>query len=191
MKGLIFIRHAETNLAGTFCGHTDPPLNARGRTQVAELIKRLASEAIEEIYSSDLLRATETANALAKAISVPCDAKASLREINFGAWEAMTWTEIEKTDPDFALRWTQSFPDLTAPQGEPFSAFRSRVLREIEGLVRCAERRRIAVVSHSGVMQLVLRELLGKNQQEAWELTQTYCCSFLYTNAPAFEEVVR
>lgn len=189
MKGLIFIRHAETELAGRFCGHTDPPLNGRGRLQVARLITRLEAEAIEEIYSSDLLRAAETAHLLAKVFSVPYITTPNLREINFGAWEAKTWVEIRRSDPDFALRWAQSFPDLTAPGAEFFSAFKSRVLQEIRHLTHCAAHKRIAVVTHAGVMRIVLRELLGRTEQEAWAATKPYCSYFVYAGTLAPEKV--
>ena len=186
MSGLVFIRHAETDLAGTFCGHTDPPLNAQGKMQVADLIRRLASEAIEEIWSSDLRRAEETAILLAQAFAVPCNTTSNLREIKFGAWEGMTWAEIEKRDADFAHRWTQSFPDLTAPGAEPFAAFEYRVLQEIKRLARRAEHKRIAVVTHGGVMRVVLREFLGRSEEEAWEITKPHCSSFLYEGISTF-----
>jgi alpha-ribazole phosphatase len=189
MKGLIFIRHAETDLAGTFCGHTDPPLNARGQMQVADLIARLTSESFEEICSSDLRRAADTATSVAQAFAVPCTTTANLREISFGDWEAMTWPEIERSDADYARSWTQSFPDLTAPGGEPFAMFERRVLQEIDHLLRRAEDKRIAVVTHGGVMRIVLRTLLGRTEQQAWELTKPYCSFFVYAGAPASEEV--
>ena len=66
MTGLLFIRHAETDMAGTFCGHSDPPINAAGQQQVAQMISTLTSESIDEIYSSDLRRAVDTANLLSQ-----------------------------------------------------------------------------------------------------------------------------
>jgi broad specificity phosphatase PhoE len=189
MKGLIFIRHAETDLAGTFCGHSDPPINARGQEQVRDLISQLASESFDAIYSSDLRRAVDTATNLSQAFAVPCTTTPNLREIYFGDWEAMTWTEIERRDADYARRWTESFPDLTAPKGEPFAIFESRVLHEIDHLLHLAADKRIAVVTHGGVMRIALRTLLGHTEQQAWKLTKPYCSFFVYAEAPAVEEV--
>jgi len=189
MRGLIFIRHAETDLAGTFCGHTDPPINARGRTQAAELIERLRSEPFDAIYSSDLRRAVETATSLARTFAVPCTTTPNLREIYFGDWEAMTWNEIEERDIDYARRWTESFPDLAAPGGEPFAIFESRVLEEFSHLLDLATDKRIAVVTHGGVMRIVLRTLLGHTAQQAWELTKPYCSFFVYEQKAASQEV--
>jgi broad specificity phosphatase PhoE len=40
MDSLLFIRHAETDLAGRFCGHSDPPVNKRGHRQIKELLRK-------------------------------------------------------------------------------------------------------------------------------------------------------
>ena len=87
MSELLFIRHAETDMAGTFCGHSDPELNARGRAQVGELIDRLRTEEIGVVYTSDLRRAHATGMAIAEAFAVDCHVRSALREINFGQWE--------------------------------------------------------------------------------------------------------
>jgi broad specificity phosphatase PhoE len=189
MRGLIFIRHAETDLAGTFCGHSDPPINARGQSQVNDLIARLAAEPFDAIYSSDLCRAVGTATLLAQAFTLPCAVTNNLREIYFGNWEGMTWAEIEARDADYAGRWMESFPALPAPDGEDFVIFKRRVLREVDHLLGLAANKRLAVVTHGGVMRIVLRTLLGQTEEQAWELTKTHCSFFTYTGANASQEV--
>jgi broad specificity phosphatase PhoE len=189
MKGLIFIRHAETDLAGTFCGHSDPPINARGQTQVKELIACLSSEPFDAIHSSDLRRALDTSTTLAQAFAVPYATTRSLREIYFGDWEGLTWTEIEGKDRDYAHRWAESFPNLPAPNGETFAAFECRILQEIDHLLCLAADKRLAVVTHSGVMRIVLRTFLGHTEEEAWDLTTPYCSFFVYAGAAASQEV--
>jgi broad specificity phosphatase PhoE len=181
MNGLLFIRHAETNLAGTFCGHSDPPINARGEIQIDELIVRLKSESFDAIYASDLQRAVDTATSLAQAFAVPCTTTPNLREIYFGEWEGMTWTDIENRDADYARRWIEASPHLPAPQGETFAAFESRILQEVDRLRCIATDKRLAVVTHGGVMRMVLRNLMNYTEQQAWELTKPYCCFFSYT----------
>jgi len=178
MTGLLFIRHAETDMAGTFCGHSDPPINAAGQQQVAQMISTLTSESIDEIYSSDLHRAVDTANLLSQMFDAPITRCHSLREIHFGDWEGLRWDEIEHRDPHYAHRWMQAFPDLPAPNGESFATFKNRVLRQVNRLLPLAEAKRIAVVTHGGVMREVLRSLLGRNDQQAWEATKHYCSSF-------------
>ena len=110
MSELLFIRHAETDMAGTFCGHSDPELNARGRAQLAELIHRMSAENIGVVYSSDLRRAFATGSAIAAAFGIDCHVRPALREINFGQWEGLTWKEIERRDETYARRWIAEYP---------------------------------------------------------------------------------
>lgn len=97
MNDILFIRHAETDMAGTFCGHSNPPINARGQHQIQTLINTLHGEEIECIFTSDLARAAYTARALADAFRVPCIERPNLREIDFGNWEGLTWQQDRKS----------------------------------------------------------------------------------------------
>ena len=191
MSGLLFIRHAETDMAGTFCGHSDPPINSRGRAQIAELMARLVPETFDAIYSSDLRRAVNTAEALNKKFVVPVTTMPCLREIHFGEWEGLTWAEIERRDAAYARRWNEAFPDLPAPGGEAHSAFERRVLKVTDDLLRLPEDKRVALVTHGGVMRVVLQARFGFSQRHAWELTKSYCSHFSLASDVAFKEVSR
>ena len=129
MSEILFIRHAETDMAGTFCGgRSDPELNARGRVQLAELIKTLRKEGINVVYTSDLRRTHQTGIGIAEAFGVDCHVRPALREIDFGQWEGLAWEEIERRDKAYALRWIAEYPHLQAPDGESFCDFERRVL---------------------------------------------------------------
>jgi broad specificity phosphatase PhoE len=180
MEALFFIRHAETDLAGRFCGQANPIVNKQGLRQIEELVNVLRNESIEAVYSSDLARALITAEALGRAFGVSPVAIPDLREIDFGEWEGLNWAEIESRDPAYARRWAESYPDLPAPGGELFAAFRSRTLSAVERLLAAPSERGAAVVTHSGVMRVVLRSLCGLDEQTAWERTRTYCGYFRY-----------
>jgi alpha-ribazole phosphatase len=184
MSGILFIRHAETAMAGTFCGHSDPELNARGRDQVYELIDRLRDDDFVAVYTSDLRRAEATGTALAAAFGIECHARPALREINFGRWEGLTWKEIEARDEDYARRWSAEYPNLAAPGGESSSDFERRVCGELEFLSAKADivGRSIVVVTHAGVLRSVLR-LQGCSDAEAWERTKEYCSVVRYNGS--------
>lgn len=185
MSELLFIRHAETDMAGTFCGHSDPELNARGRTQLGELINRLREEEIGIVYTSDLRRAHTTAKAIAEAFGVDCHVRSRLREINFGRWEGLTWEEIERRDPTYARRWVADRPRLPAPNGEDYDDFERRVLEEVKVLSCDAEAAGccVAVVTHAGVIRAVLRTLQDRSEVDAWEQTRSYCSVARHTCA--------
>ncbi len=178
MSSLLLIRHAETALAGTFCGHTDPPLNERGRAQAAALVRKLDGTSIDAIYTSDLRRACETAQALAGPRGLRAQPQSALREIHFGQWEALRWAQIETLDPAFAALWIKEFPAIAAPGGESIAQFENRVLgavRDLAGELLASPRRRIAIVTHAGVLRLVLERLCGVAPEAAWERSRAYC----------------
>jgi alpha-ribazole phosphatase len=177
MSDLLFIRHAETDMAGTFCGHLDPELNARGLLQLEELLRRIHMEDIGGVYTSDLRRALTTARAIAEAFAVECRVSSALREISFGQWEGLTWEQIEQRDSTYARRWVTEYPDLPAPEGEDFHAFERRVLAEVSSLSKEAETKgcSVAVVTHAGVLQTVLTRVHGYSQELAWQQTRSYC----------------
>src|SRR5271165_4550090 len=131
MSTTFFIRHAETEMAGRFCGQSDPDLNAQGRTQLAALRGLLSAETIDGVYSSDLRRARSTAHAIAATRNIPLTLRPALREIDFGRWEGLSWGQIEQMDPEYARRWVDAYPQLPAPAGESFQAFEARILEEV------------------------------------------------------------
>jgi alpha-ribazole phosphatase/probable phosphoglycerate mutase len=182
MRTLLFIRHAETDMAGTFCGHSDPPVNQRGCAQIEELLGTLADESVGAIYSSDLARARTTANAIGIAFRLSPIAMPALREIGFGEWEGLSWQQIEARDAVYARRWSEAYPHMPAPGGESFEAFRARVTGAVEHLLSLADGSKIAVVTHAGVMRVALRVFCGLDEKEAWEQTKSYCGFFRYTH---------
>ena len=178
MGTLLFIRHAETDMAGRFCGHSNPPVNERGHHQMKKLLKALDGESIDAIYTSDLTRALMTADAISRRFGLSPIPVPGLREIDFGEWEGLNWQEIESRDAVYARKWSDAYPQLPAPGGELFEKFRSRVTTEVERLQTVPEHKTIAVVTHSGVMRVVLCAFCGFDEKEAWEKTKTYCSFF-------------
>lgn len=174
MKRFLFIRHAATEMAGTFCGHSDPELNELGRGQLASLTNRLAGYAIERVYTSDLRRAQQTAVAIAERFRVDICVRRGLREIDFGLWDGLSWQEIELRYPAIARNWIAFYPHFTAPQGEPFKAFQQRVCEEIKSLLEETPGPNVVVVTHAGFIRVVLALLCGWPEPDALNRTQEY-----------------
>jgi alpha-ribazole phosphatase len=179
MSQVLFIRHAETEMAGRYCGHSDPDLNAQGRAQLTRLAQSLSAETFDTVYSSDLRRAANTAQAIVARRNIPQVLRPALREIHFGDWEGLSWEEIEQADPEYAQKWVSGYPHLPAPSGESFDDFERRVLKEVSDLID-RSRGPIAVVTHGGVLRVVLRHLCGYSEPKAWQETQPYCCVVRY-----------
>jgi len=174
MRNLVLIRHAETDMAGRFCGHSDPELNERGRRQLAGMVNALSEQAIRRVYASDLRRARQTAEAVAKHFGAEIHLRPGLREIHFGLWEGLSWSEIEVRDPALARSWAEKYPNSTAPGGEPFHECESRAHREITFLLGEAKKLPIAVVTHAGFIRVVLTSLCGMSEQQARDRTKEY-----------------
>src|SRR6266545_5850147 len=96
MTTILLVRHGETdwNAERRVQGHSDTPLNETGRAQAVALADALEGKEIDAVYSSDLLRAHETARIVAKRRGLEVTAIRDLRERNFGTWEGLTDEEI-------------------------------------------------------------------------------------------------
>lgn len=175
MNSCVLVRHGETDLAGRFCGHSDPPLNDAGRRQI-ELAASMLREIPEVIYTSDLRRARESASLLASYFAVPFQVRYGLREINFGEWEGLTWEEVEQRFPADANAWMEVYPRGVIRSGELYEAFQKRVQRETAFLLAEAELRSIVAVTHGGFIKTALRELYGMSELAAHECSAQYAC---------------
>jgi broad specificity phosphatase PhoE len=175
MSTIIFIRHGETDMAGSFCGHSDPYLNPAGKRQVTRIAEEVAILGIERIYSSDLRRASQTAVAIAQRSGIGVDYLPALREIDFGLWDGLHWQEIEARFPEEADRWIREFPFQSAPGGEEYLNFTARVDAVLTSLLNAASKKTIAIVTHRGVMRYGLTRCFGFSEQEAWAKTAPYC----------------
>jgi len=179
MNTIVFIRHGETDMAGRFCGHSDPDLNPAGESQVIRLAEEVAMLGIECIYSSDLRRASRTAVAVAQHIGVSVDYLQTLREIHFGYWEGLNWQEIEDRFPAEADRWLREFPLWSAPGGEAYADFTARVDAAIEQCLDGDAKMTTAIVTHRGVMRYALTKFFGFSEEEAWTKTAPFCATVI------------
>jgi alpha-ribazole phosphatase/probable phosphoglycerate mutase len=173
MRRVILVRHGATDYAGTFCGQTDPDLNAIGERQAEEVAVSLTASGIQAVYSSDLRRARQTAAKIAEHCDLPHYLLHGLREIAFGEWEGLTWAEIEARWPEDARLWTAQYPNRPAPRGESIHHFNARVLRTMDCILAEADRS-VCIVSHGGVIRLALTRVFGVNEERAWALTNGY-----------------
>jgi broad specificity phosphatase PhoE len=178
---LLLIRHAETDLAGSFCGSSNPAVNAAGKRQLTALIESLRimpGKPLSIVYTSSLERTLTTAQQVADYFSARLCIVPDLREIHFGEWEALTWQQIEQRDPIYARQWLNEYPIRPAPGGEPVDRFETRVLSVFDTLASRNER--AAIVTHAGVLRVILTRRFMMNDEEAWHETSAYCSVFRY-----------
>jgi alpha-ribazole phosphatase len=150
---IYIVRHGATdwNESGRIQGHIDPPLNATGRAQARLVGTRLAELGATALYSSDLQRAYQTAQAIGWETGLRVVQKPGLREINFGVWQGLTSPQIRERDPEvYAAR--RANPYDVAPAGaETWRQFYARALCAVSEILAATEAERLIVVTHSGV----------------------------------------
>ena len=163
MTELLFIRHGETdwNRQQRFQGQIDVPLNDTGHRQAARLAGRLAAEAPDRLVVSDLLRARQTAAPLARAWGAEPQLMPALREQNFGVFEGLDLPAIQTRHPELLQRWLEHSADFALPGGESLRQFHTRVIGTVRALAAAHPGRRLAVVTHGGVLDMLWRSVHG------------------------------
>ena len=163
MTELLFIRHGETdwNRQQRFQGHIDVPLNDTGRAQAAQLARRLAAEQHDALFTSDLQRAQQTAAPLAAAWQATPVTLADFREQNFGLLEGLDAATVQAQHPTLWQGWLQQSADFAAPGGESQRQFHTRVLAAVAALAAAHAGRRVVVVTHGGVLDMLWRSAHG------------------------------
>jgi len=184
---ILAIRHGETawNVDTRIQGQLDIPLNATGQWQATRLGQALAAqEQIDAIYTSDLLRAYATAQAIGDAVRLPLQTHIGLRERGFGDFQAKTFAEIESSLPEDSLRWRKRDPEWAPPGGgESLRVMRERVLATVNELATAHVGDNIVLVAHGGVMDILYRAATRLDLQapRTWDLTNTAVNRLLWT----------
>lgn len=169
---LILIRHGETdwNVQGRYQGQADVPLNARGRQQAARVAESLANSGISAIYASDLRRARETAEALARVTGLEVCYDSRLREVDQGEWEGMPFAEIQSRYPELVKRRRENPLAVPPPGGETVRQVRERALAAVGDIIRAHPGGRIAIISHGLSLAVIRAHCEGRPIEEVWEL---------------------
>jgi broad specificity phosphatase PhoE len=163
---LLLARHGETdwNLNHRWQGHTGPSLNEYGRQQALELAAKLHD--IGAIYSSDTIRARETAEIVGACLGLKVKTDRRLREVNFGEWEGLTRREINERYAGAFSRWEAL--ELAEPNGgESDAAMAERVLRALTDIAREYSDERVLIVTSGGPIRAVQAHLSSFDQRTA------------------------
>ncbi|MHB8600472.1 MAG: histidine phosphatase family protein [Ktedonobacteraceae bacterium] len=159
---LLLVRHGLTlsNVQGRYTGQSDVPLTEVGERQAEAVGKRLATESLDVIVSSDLQRARATANAIARHHNLPIWNDADLREASLGEWEGLTYREVSTLYRELVLQRRED-PNFSAPGGESVIQIRDRVARARARWQSQYPNSTVVWVTHAGVIEVSLCLLLG------------------------------
>ena len=174
MMKLLLIRHGQTdwNLLGKYQGQTDIALSGEGIRQVDLLAQNFPVDTLDIIYTSDLQRALMTAERLAEKFSAPLYADKALRELNFGAWEGLTYQEIAERWPQEVQNLFGAPEKLQIPEGETFLMLQRRAMDKIHEIRAENEGKNVAVVAHGAISKAILTALLHIPLHYVWMLRQ-------------------
>lgn len=156
-----------------FQGWRDTPLNGTGRRQAAELAERMSGQGIVSLWSSDLIRASETAEIVAARLGLEVRLDARLREANRGRWEGRLFHDVAREEPELFAAWMKAGAAWRFPGGESLREQQQRVLACVEE-IRATEVPTLAVC-HGGSIRvmLCLSDPRGLSAFQTFELPNT------------------
>lgn len=142
------------------CG-SDLPLSAEGFQQAEETGRCLAAAGLNAVYASPLLRAQQTAQAIALPHALVVQTIEALTEVDVGQWEGRTWNEVEQTWPDDHRRYMEDPGTTPYLGGESFQQVYDRAEPALRQILQTHQGQILAVVTHNVVNRVLLAPLLG------------------------------
>lgn len=167
MKRIHLIRHGQTawNADGRWQGMIDIPLSETGLNQAAALASYMSSRPLSSVYSSDLQRAVQTAEPLAKIHDLPLNQDARLREQNLGIFQGLTHEQHREKYPELVEAMYHDYWGFTFPEGENRGQVRDRALAFWKEMIEQDSQGETAVVLHGGTIRVLLMQLLGPSRE--------------------------
>ncbi|MBC3347616.1 alpha-ribazole phosphatase family protein [Pseudomonas sp. SWRI196] len=161
---LDLLRHGETELGGGLRGSLDDALTDRGWEQMREAVA--AGGPWDRLVSSPLQRCARFTEQLGVRLDLPVHLDKDLQELHFGAWEGCSAAALMDTDAEALGRFWADPYAFTPPGGEPVLEFSKRVLAAVERLTVAYAGERVLLVSHGGVMRLLLAQARGLPREQ-------------------------
>ena len=160
---LFLVRHGQSagNAEGRFGGHSPTPLSDLGRQQAEITAQAFAKEKIHAIYSSDLLRAVQTAEPLAKTLDLPIIATPAFRERKVGVLEGLTFEESRAAHPrDYYALINRNIHHVITG-GESYRQLLRRATKELHEVLNNHQGENVVIFSHTGAICYLTLYLIG------------------------------
>jgi broad specificity phosphatase PhoE len=155
---ILLARHGETDDNRPplrFQGWRDTPLNATGLRQAEELADRVADLGLRSLWSSDLMRALQTAEIVAERLGLEPRVDERLREANRGRWEGRTFEEVARDEGDAYNAWMRAGDRWRFPGGESLREQQDRVTASVEDVRRAGDLPAL-LICHGGSIRVML-----------------------------------
>ncbi len=175
---LWLVRHGETeaNVAGLYSGHAPTPLTGRGVAQAQTLNTLLRQVPFEQVLCSELERAQHTARLVLQGRELPLQVKPELNEMFFGDWEMRHHQDLAREDAENYAAWCNDWQNAVPTNGEGFQTFARRVEQVMSLLADYRHHDHVLIVSHQGVLSLLIARLLAMPAAAMWHFRVEQGC---------------
>lgn len=177
MGRLYLIRHGETsaNAGYQLQGQFDCPLNEKGLMQAQKLAEHFKDIKVDKIYCSSLTRAVQTATPIAEVKGLELQPMDELCEIAFGEWEGKTFDEINAKWPGELDKLFTKPLECNIEGGETLEEVAARVKPVFEAALKETEEKDVVIVSHGGMIRVLLCLFLGMDLNRIWNFGVHNC----------------
>ena len=165
------LRHGEVKGGSCYRGITDDPLSTIGWAQMQN--KTTSQSYWDVIISSPLSRCHAFAKSLSSELKLPLVTAPAFQEIDFGDWEGKTAAQI---NPQLLAQFYADPVNISAPNGEHFLDFKQRILEAWQASLKTHEGKHILLITHAGVIRVILANILGIETQHSFRLKIAHAC---------------
>jgi probable phosphoglycerate mutase len=183
MTRIILVRHGQTewNRIERFRGRADVPLNETGIKQAEATGNRVAAKwKPVAIYSSPLLRAVKTAEAIAKHFDLTVEVHPCLADIDYGDWQGLSPDEVRPRWTDMLDAWYNTPHLAVIPNGETLADLRERAMKTVNELAGRHAGETILLLGHTVINRIILLGVLGLGNERFWHIKQDTCAINLF-----------
>lgn len=163
-------------MIGRFIGTVDARLSPLGQHQAQALAAFLEDAPIDAVLASPRRRSMEMVLPVAKEKGLEVEARQGFAEMHFGAWEGLSWPEIQDRDGAFAAQWKEDPATVACPDGQCADDFAQVVHQELSGILEEFAGRTVLIGAHAGVNRAILGSILERPYMETFRFAQDYGC---------------
>ena len=174
---LCMVRHGETewNAARRVQGQLDLPLSGVGHEQARCVSEALPEGRFAALYASDLVRARQTAEPAAARLGLEPRLEPGLRERHYGAFQSLTFAEVQATLPEGYARYMARDPEFDMDSGESLRDFSTRAVGCLVAIAGRHDGEEILVFTHGGVLEMAYRKAKGMDLSAPRDFTTANC----------------
>jgi probable phosphoglycerate mutase len=179
MTVILLVRHGHVEgiKPERFRGRADLALTEKGRRQAELLARRIASHwTPSAVLTSPLQRCVATGAAIAGACGIPSAPLTELVDLDYGAWQSLTYDDARAKDPDFFETWFTTPHLVRFPQGESLQDVATRTASVLRFVLSRNAADTLVLVGHDSVNRVMLTQILDMPLSAYWRFAQSPCC---------------